>query len=280
MHHLFVSSIIIFYHWWNPSAPGRHLQGIFQMCGVFFSTNWLFEVEVTSFDPSFSILILFYFVFLFQIAPLIVSNEKNSLYCSKWVCPVCTYLNWPKSTKCIECLTVRKVKISPTRSSSPSCSLKDYSGRDLSFPSSIKTEIHNNCDSYGSGSSAGDIDIVGRLDELNIGESNRGGIVGNVSGCTSTSSASDSYHNDRNRVYTNVFQKWRCSMCAYENWPKALKCTLCLYRRDLNSNDGPRNSPSPPGAQGWSFQTSLDQWQRLKHTWKRPNKIHPRMTIV
>lgn len=29
--------------------------------------------------------------------------------------------------------------------------------------------------------------------------------------------------------------KWFCSICTYENWPKSLKCSMCLNPRDVNS---------------------------------------------
>ena len=31
--------------------------------------------------------------------------SSSSLVSGKWPCKVCTYLNWPRSTKCIQCLT-------------------------------------------------------------------------------------------------------------------------------------------------------------------------------
>ncbi|XP_058448376.1 ubiquitin thioesterase trabid [Malaya genurostris] len=29
--------------------------------------------------------------------------------------------------------------------------------------------------------------------------------------------------------------KWFCSVCTYENWPKSLKCSMCLHHRETNS---------------------------------------------
>ena len=41
---------------------------------------------------------------------------------AKWSCPMCTYLNWPRAHKCVQCYTVRK-RVSPSsmspRSSTP-----------------------------------------------------------------------------------------------------------------------------------------------------------------
>lgn len=38
---------------------------------------------------------------------------------------------------------------------------------------------------------------------------------------------------------SNSTGKWSCSVCTYENWPKALKCSMCLNPRETNSG---RNS--------------------------------------
>lgn len=33
---------------------------------------------------------------------------------NKWSCSICTYLNWPRATKCTQCLSKRKQNSSPT----------------------------------------------------------------------------------------------------------------------------------------------------------------------
>ena len=49
----------------------------------------------------------------------------SSAAASKWACAMCTYLNWPKAHKCVQCYTVRK-RVSPSsmspRSATPASS--------------------------------------------------------------------------------------------------------------------------------------------------------------
>lgn len=73
-------------------------------------------------------------------------------------------------------------------------------------------------------------------------------------------------YNERNRNWSNPDQrilvpaipdrirtaasKWNCPACTYENWPKAIRCTLCgTVRHELPSpGAGQRVSPPPMGA--------------------------------
>ena len=57
-------------------------------------------------------------------APASASSSSSSA-ASKWACAMCTYLNWPKAHKCVQCYTVRK-RVSPSsmspRSATPASS--------------------------------------------------------------------------------------------------------------------------------------------------------------
>ena len=58
-------------------------------------------------------------------APLasVSASSSSAAASSKWACAMCTYLNWPKAHKCVQCYTVRK-RVSPSsmspRSATPS----------------------------------------------------------------------------------------------------------------------------------------------------------------
>lgn len=49
---------------------------------------------------------------------IVAESGESNPSTSKWSCPLCTYLNWPRAQKCVQCLTARKKKISPTNSRS------------------------------------------------------------------------------------------------------------------------------------------------------------------
>ncbi len=40
-------------------------------------------------------------------------------------------------------------------------------------------------------------------------------------------------------------KKWKCYQCTYENWPSALKCTICLASKSLNANSNNVNKLKP-----------------------------------
>jgi ubiquitin thioesterase ZRANB1 len=47
------------------------------------------------------------------------SDSTNADANRKWNCPICTYLNWPKSKKCVQCYTQRCSRRSSPRQNSP-----------------------------------------------------------------------------------------------------------------------------------------------------------------
>ena len=62
--------------------------------------------------------------------PAPASASSSSSASSKWACAMCTYLNWPKAHKCVQCYTVRK-RVSPSsmspRSATPASSAEQHS---------------------------------------------------------------------------------------------------------------------------------------------------------
>jgi hypothetical protein len=48
------------------------------------------------------------------------------------------------------------------------------------------------------------------------------------------------YHpanNNNNKTKIEITKKWKCSKCTYENWPSALKCTICLCNKTSSSTN-------------------------------------------
>lgn len=135
---------------------------------------------------------------------------------SKWPCQVCTYLNWPKSQQCIQCLSTRP-KVVPVISSSSSSS-------DHAKPLSINVNIEGAGIGYGTRNSP------------------------RTSPSTSPNSpeAAKAMNNDKNRAVSSVNRnyKWTCKVCTFDNWPKSVKCTLCGLPRGKTNQEsqGSRSS--------------------------------------
>ncbi len=136
---------------------------------------------------------------------------------NKWACQVCTFLNWPKSMKCIQCLSARP-KVVPVISAT--------SSSDHTKPLSINVNIEGAGIGYGTRNSP------------------------RTSPSTSPNSpeAAKAINNDRNRAVANVVRinssKWSCKACTFDNWPKAMRCTLCGVPRGKLTLDSPQGSRS------------------------------------
>lgn len=161
------------------------------------------------------------------------TNTSSNVNSSKWSCHVCTYLNYPRATKCTQCRTAKKM--SPSRCTSPFISTS-------SVISNETNQIH--CGSR---------------------TNTEHNPITNI-----TASTNDSYYNDKNRLgsvgLVQAGLKWSCSYCTYDNWQAAKKCVICNNQNktsDKQKNDFQTShvsikdahetnlrTPSPPGAQG------------------------------
>ncbi|XP_050396269.1 ubiquitin thioesterase zranb1 [Patella vulgata] len=120
----------------------------------------------------------------------IICGGSTSSESNKWSCHMCTYLNWPKAQKCLQCLTARR-KSSPTSSASSRME-----------PLSVN---------------------------VNIEESRSGRSTPNRTS-PSSPEAAKAINNDINRAVaaqTRAGTKWTCKSCTYDNFPKNNKCVLC-----------------------------------------------------
>ncbi|KAK7110925.1 ubiquitin thioesterase Zranb1-like [Littorina saxatilis] len=134
---------------------------------------------------------------------------------SKWACNMCTFLNWPRSARCMQCLSPRH-KASPPQSS----------------PS-------------------GDPAKANSLSDVGVGC--RGGGGGGRStpnrSATNSPEPAGSLNNDINRAQATLGKsassilpvskacKWSCRVCTYENWPRSAKCILCGIPRKQTLSD-------------------------------------------
>lgn len=167
----------------------------------------------TSMLPPFTCSVINYLPYLSfeQMASLIIDKNHqdvntNSAYHvdnpnNKWPCPRCTYLNWPKTIRCTQCMTTWRRNASPTASASGAID-KDYyrtSGRDS------QENIEKNLSSIAQAA-------------VHSSPKNKEEVSGEKWWATGTGSLA----------------KWACQACTYENWPKSNRCVLC-YSPKVNS---------------------------------------------
>ena len=121
---------------------------------------------------------------------------------NKWACQMCTFLNWPKTVKCTQCLTPRPKPVPVITTS-------------VTQPLSINVNITEtpSCTS-----------VAGQ-----------GGP--RTSPCTSPNSpeAAKALNNDKNKTVLthngSKMVKWTCRSCTYDNWTKAQRCIMCGVTR-------------------------------------------------
>lgn len=182
-------------------------------------------------------------------------NESNL----KWSCSACTYQNLSQSRRCLQCNSKRDDELfikplnhkSQPQKSSPPKVISEYE----SF--SDQLNALNICrsageedalDLFSSGGGGGrrkrnnspSVSVPPVSTERpvdNVKECDSGG--GGVSvGAKHQSPTSVSPVNTCTRS-AGTAGKWYCSACTYENWPRSLKCSMCLHPRETNSG---RNS--------------------------------------
>lgn len=176
-----------------------------------------------------------------------VYNPKN-----KWSCSSCTYLNWPKASKCTQCQRRRSASppFGPTPGHhhhhhhhhhdhnvrSPKLKSKDPTGprsENHTFPlipswspSDLRSRSARPSDSDNTGT---DYYYNDRNRGLEVSQSRRTSFSSTRSPPPATPAPSSGASSAP--VLPSNVQKWSCSVCTYENWPRASKCNMCQTRR-------------------------------------------------
>ncbi|XP_058821550.1 ubiquitin thioesterase trabid [Topomyia yanbarensis] len=166
----------------------------------------------------------------------------------KWFCNVCSYHNFLESRRCFQCNSKREEdlfnkpvthKYQPQKSSPPKV-ISEYE--------SLSDQLNalNICRSSGDDDS---LDLfapgVGSARKKNNSPMHRSTSTSERSldsardsdpsgGAKTQSPTSVSPMNTCARSAGNA-GKWFCVVCTYENWPKSLKCSMCLHPRETNS---------------------------------------------
>jgi len=164
----------------------------------------------------------------------------------KWICEYCTYENFPSAQKCTMCrgakplITEDIYKLRKDSHQTPDSKV-------VPPTSDVVVDVDDNDDSQQL--SAGSVksnqacsswrcDVCKHVNSLDVKECER---------CSSNSRYNEAALQDRlcslaigeNEVISaatndqrcHLNQKWSCSVCTYENWPKAVKCIMCMTVR-------------------------------------------------
>lgn len=144
-----------------------------------------------------------------------IENKSLTIACgsslpssdTKWACPACTYLNWPRASRCVQCYTKLdglKPDLNVNNVNDKINSLSIYgSDPELVIGSNNKQKNnspYNSARNLANMKSGAAIDATNRLSPLN---------------------------NETHASAAVIPGKWSCVTCTYENWPKSIKCSMC-----------------------------------------------------
>lgn len=170
----------------------------------------------------------------------------------KWICNVCTYHNLLQSRRCLQCNSKwegdtfiktftqksQSQKVSSPKVTSQYESLSDQLNAMNIFRSSGDDDTfdlfspNNGCDRRKRNNSPANIDTSSGDQAIDRSIDCHSGISSDDVKTQSPTSVSPL--NTSSRIATST-GKWFCSVCTYENWPKSLKCSMCLHSRENNS---------------------------------------------
>lgn len=187
---------------------------------------------------------------------VVTVSDECDLTLTKWSCSVCTYLNWPKSLKCVQCLTLKQSDSEMAMSTS------------TSTDACSNTMIQNATNLNNNNGEVNNLLISSGKKEIELATATKIELVNspaltptlNRSSCNSPCtmpkvvtqsieliSLQSNKNCDSENSNTNILieessaspKKWPCSACTYQNWPKAQRCIMCHIPR--NNNITPSN---------------------------------------
>lgn len=179
---------------------------------------------------------------------------------NKWTCEYCTYENFPSAVKCTMCKGAKPLisediyklgNDSQSHSTTASTVTSPLKCNDTKY-STWRCDICKHVNSIGSKecvacntSRYNEASIQEQLGSLTIAENELISVAAN---------------DQRSQVN----QKWSCSVCTYENWPKAMKCIMCLTTRHKISPVSSTNCISSPERELFINSRTADDHNRSK----------------
>ncbi|XP_015038759.2 ubiquitin thioesterase trabid [Drosophila pseudoobscura] len=187
-------------------------------------------------------------------------RQSNVVDSEKWECKVCTYLNWPRSVRCVQCCTKRGGEAMESRNDNDNeadvdcidragealhalrisgsdtelVSTKDTAARQQQKPQLIGATASNRL----SLSPSPTIDDATYLNNLANASHNQS------PNKRPANQQQHQQHQQQQQRDSSVavavplqpkhcyVAKWACNSCTYENWPRSIKCSMCGKTRE------------------------------------------------
>ncbi|SPP88247.1 ubiquitin thioesterase trabid [Drosophila guanche] len=216
-------------------------------------------------------------------------RQSNVADSEKWECKVCTYLNWPRSVRCVQCCTKRGGEA--IECCNDNDNEADADGMDRAGEALHALRI-----------SGSDTELVSTIDtaartQQKQQQQLRGATASNrlslspsptIDDATYLNNLANASHNQSpNKRPANQQQqqpqqqqqqhrdssvavplqpkhcyvaKWACNSCTYENWPRSIKCSMCgkTREREISGSQNDLHASSSQTNQG-EHQQQLQQ---------------------
>ncbi|XP_017005044.2 ubiquitin thioesterase trabid [Drosophila takahashii] len=175
----------------------------------------------------------------YSLQPPNQARQSNVADSEKWPCKVCTYLNWPRSLRCIQCCTKRggeaieRGNRDKDNEAGEALQALRISGSDENLakkPAQLIGATASNRLSLESG-----IDDATHLNNLANASHNRQPVHQQQMQMQlqlqpqQQRESSSSAAVPQKQCYV---AKWACNSCTYENWPRSIKCSMCGKTRE------------------------------------------------
>lgn len=181
------------------------------------------------------------------------SNQESAKL--KWSCRICTYQNWPRSQRCIQCNTKRPINITSTTINN-----EEFLNNVENNLTSSTTTLNNSSitQTITTMTSSNNVqeqlknlhisEIVGSDPDLmassnNLASNNKFSIsqmnspVGSITNLASSRMGAVGNRASPVESVRSYLNKWACTLCTYENWPKSLKCSMCGQAKEFSSDN-------------------------------------------
>ncbi|ALC45818.1 trbd [Drosophila busckii] len=176
-------------------------------------------------------------------------RQSNVTESEKWACKVCTYLNWPRSLRCVQCCTKRggaaMEYTAAASKESPDC--VDRAGEALQALRISGSDTELNIEATVGSSSSRQLIGATAAQRRNLSPSLDPTQLNNLANTSQSQQLQLQQQQNTNSSSAALQQKhsyvakWACNSCTYENWPKSLKCSMCGKTREICSGSGSQN---------------------------------------
>ena len=177
---------------------------------------------------------------------------NQTIETQKWSCQICTYLNWPKSNKCVQCYTPKSLT---TPSNDTNFNLIPQHAHSASPISNAFTSETIGGDSHANNAlkPLETAKPISFLEKSPDHDGNQAGSNEDMKKSASTESLINEINinvngdpksvkfempiqaNTSTIANSEAIKKWSCASCTYQNWPKSQRCVMCHVQRNISA---------------------------------------------